>query len=199
MGRATRGFRLCVKSYLNMPDVCSPLATYGDAPSSLSMHCGSSWEVDLRADVDCDAPGLERCHPRYTLGWTQRGKQGLFLRRRKVVTLTRITSAPSLPPRGDDDDEKWLHSHHHTFPCATRTERDKPAGAHKIHKSRATTPDRRAWLVKLHRHQPHHRSQPHIIHGRHRSAKNHQCVHRRHRPTVPHHAHHLPASHAPTG
>ena len=24
----------------------------------VSMACGSSWEVDLRADVDCDKPGL---------------------------------------------------------------------------------------------------------------------------------------------
>ena len=36
-----------------------------------------------------------------------------------------------------------------------------------------------------------HRSQPHIINARHRSAKTHQCAHRRPRPTVPHHAHHL--------
>ena len=35
----------------------------------LSMRCGSSWEVDLRSDADCDQPGLERCHPRFTLGW----------------------------------------------------------------------------------------------------------------------------------
>ena len=39
------------------------------------MNCGSSWEVDLRADVDCDKPGLERCHPRYTLGWQHREVQ----------------------------------------------------------------------------------------------------------------------------
>ena len=50
----------------------------------VSMACGSSWEVDLRADVDCDKPGLERCHPRYTLGWRSREVQlhrdGLSLR-----------------------------------------------------------------------------------------------------------------------
>ena len=29
----------------------------------------------MRADVDCDQPGLERCHPRYTLGWRNREVQ----------------------------------------------------------------------------------------------------------------------------
>ena len=52
---------------------CEPIARMSE--SSLSMQCGSSWEVDLRADVDCDAPGLERCHPRYTLGWRHREVQ----------------------------------------------------------------------------------------------------------------------------
>ena len=39
------------------------------AGNTLSMDCGSSWEVDLRSDADCDQPGTERCHPRFTLGW----------------------------------------------------------------------------------------------------------------------------------
>ena len=51
-----------------------------EAPGFLSLHggelltmdCGASWEVDLRADADCDNPSLRRCHPRYTLGWQHR-------------------------------------------------------------------------------------------------------------------------------
>jgi hypothetical protein len=57
---------------------CLPIASRPSVRSgggSLAMNCGSSWEVDLRADVDCDKPGLERCHPRYTLGWQHREVQ----------------------------------------------------------------------------------------------------------------------------
>ena len=61
-----------------MPDAAcaEPLASgFSPGGRGISMACGSSWEVDLRADVDCDAPGLERCHPRYTLGWRHREVQ----------------------------------------------------------------------------------------------------------------------------
>eukprot|EP00966_Prymnesium_polylepis_P327175 7383046-Prymnesium_polylepis.1 len=37
--------------------------------TTYSMECGSSWEVDLRSDADCNKAGLGKCHPRYTLGW----------------------------------------------------------------------------------------------------------------------------------
>ena len=57
-----------------------PTCTVPNFASSASLHrvsfdCGSSWEVDLRADVDCNKAGLERCHPRYTLGWQHREVQ----------------------------------------------------------------------------------------------------------------------------
>ena len=54
-------------------DACDPIIAA--APPDFKMSCGSSWEVDLRSDVDCDQPGLERCHPRYTLGWRHREVQ----------------------------------------------------------------------------------------------------------------------------
>ena len=48
---------------------------FAESPPDFALHCGSSWEVDLRSDVDCNQPGLERCHPRYTLGWQHREVQ----------------------------------------------------------------------------------------------------------------------------
>ena len=56
-------------------DALATSASIAAAPPDFSMRCGSSWEVDLRSDVDCNQPGLERCHPRYTLGWRHREVQ----------------------------------------------------------------------------------------------------------------------------
>lgn len=58
---------------LQMPGVCGdPIASASHGLSRIEFTCGASWEVDLRADPDCNRPGLERCHPRYTLGWRNR-------------------------------------------------------------------------------------------------------------------------------
>ena len=37
--------------------------------SVVSLNCGSPWAVDLTADADCNREGVQRCHPRLTLGW----------------------------------------------------------------------------------------------------------------------------------
>ena len=37
--------------------------------SVVSLNCGSPWAVDLAADADCNREGVQRCHPRLTLGW----------------------------------------------------------------------------------------------------------------------------------
>ena len=49
--------------------------SFATAMPEFSMSCGSSWEVDLRADVDCNDERLQKCHPRYTLGWQNREVQ----------------------------------------------------------------------------------------------------------------------------
>ena len=63
----------------------------------LTMDCGSSWEVDLRADADCDNPSLRRCHPRYTWGWQHR-EVNLF--RAGGETGGGRTQAALMPRRG---------------------------------------------------------------------------------------------------
>ena len=65
---------LCVATALehNSQMGCrTPIASF-PAADKVAFSCGSSWEVDLRSDADCNQPGLERCHPRYTLGWQHR-------------------------------------------------------------------------------------------------------------------------------
>ena len=68
---------LCVATALehNSQMGCrTPIASF-PAADKVAFSCGSSWEVDLRSDADCNQPGLERCHPRYTLGWQHREVQ----------------------------------------------------------------------------------------------------------------------------
>ena len=53
-----------------MRDTCpTPAFTSKSRDSVVSLDCGSPWAVDLTADADCNREGVERCHPRLTLGW----------------------------------------------------------------------------------------------------------------------------------
>ena len=53
-----------------MHDTCpTPAFTSKSRDSVVSLDCGSPWAVDLTADADCNREGVERCHPRLTLGW----------------------------------------------------------------------------------------------------------------------------------
>ena len=56
-------------------ELCDAVPAFATPLPHFSLQCGSSWEVDLRSDADCNTPGLERCHPRYTLGWRHREVQ----------------------------------------------------------------------------------------------------------------------------
>ena len=47
----------------------TPTFTSINRESVVSLDCGSAWAVDLTADADCNRKGVERCHPRLTLGW----------------------------------------------------------------------------------------------------------------------------------
>jgi len=57
-------------SCVGMHDTCpTPAFTSKSRDSVVSLDCGSPWAVDLTADADCNREGVERCHPRLTLGW----------------------------------------------------------------------------------------------------------------------------------
>lgn len=57
------------------PSMCSVPEFFAVGRGGITFECGSSWEVDLRADADCGPAGGGRCHPRYTLGARSREVQ----------------------------------------------------------------------------------------------------------------------------
>ena len=67
---------MCVRgSAHGMPLGCASTHFFRLGSGGLSFECGSSWEVDLRADADCGPAGRALCHPRYTLGAASREVQ----------------------------------------------------------------------------------------------------------------------------